>query len=97
MEPGPAPMLTTAGILLLYNGASDALVYGPAWALFDRKDPGKLIARADHPFLLPELDWEKKGVVPNVVFLEGLIESTAYYGAADHVIGAAQLKITIVK
>jgi predicted GH43/DUF377 family glycosyl hydrolase len=97
MEPGPAPILTSAGILLLYNGASDSLTYGAAWALFDRNDPTKLIARAEHPFLLPELDWEKRGVVPNVIFLEGLLDSTAYYGAADHVVGAAQLKITIAK
>jgi predicted GH43/DUF377 family glycosyl hydrolase len=105
MEPGPAPILTSAGILLLYNGASDALVYGPAWALFDRDDPSRLIARADRPFLLPELEWEKKGVVPNVIFLEGAImkgapgglEAIAYYGAADHVVGAARLKITIQK
>ena len=48
-------------------------------------------------FLLPELDWERKGVVPNVIFLEGLIGSTAYYGAADHVVGAARLKITFGK
>jgi len=102
MEPGPAPILTKAGILLIYNGASDSLAYGPAWALFDREDPSKLVARADHPFLLPELDWEKKGVVPNVIFLEGAIvdllsdglEATAYYGAADHVVGAARLKVT---
>jgi predicted GH43/DUF377 family glycosyl hydrolase len=97
MEPGPPPILLSAGILLLYNGASDALVYGPAWALFDREDPSKLIARADRPFLLPELDWEKKGVVPNVIFLEGYTGNVAYYGAADHVIGAARLKITIHK
>ena len=97
MEPGPAPILTSAGILLLYNGASDSLTYGPAWALFDRDDPTKLIARAERPFLLPELDWEKKGVVPNVIFIEGLVESTAYYGAADHVVGAARLKITVGK
>ena len=104
MEPGPAPILTNAGVLLLYNGASDRLVYGPAWALFDRQDPTRLIARAERPFLLPELEWEKKGVVPNVIFLEGSIsKSTApgsleligYYGAADHVIGAATLKIRI--
>jgi predicted GH43/DUF377 family glycosyl hydrolase len=103
MEPGPAPILTKAGILLLYNGASDSLVYGPAWALFDREDPSKLLARADKPFLLPGLEWEKKGVVPNVIFLEGAIvnvlpdgfEATAYYGAADHVVGAARLKITV--
>ncbi|HME06810.1 MAG TPA: glycoside hydrolase family 130 protein [Bryobacteraceae bacterium] len=106
MEPGPAPILTSAGILLLYNGASDSLVYGPAWALFDRDDPSKLIARADRPFLLPELEWEKNGVVPNVIFLEGAIvkfapggdiDATGYYGAADHVTGAARLKINIRK
>jgi hypothetical protein len=32
-----------------------------------------VIARAERPFLLPELDWEKKGFVPNVIFLEGAI------------------------
>lgn len=107
MEPGPAPMVTSAGILLLYNGASDGLVYGPGWALFDREDPAKLIGRADRPFMLPEREWEKKGVVPNVVFLEGLvlkasagrgvIEGTGYYGAADHAVGAVKLKITVSK
>jgi predicted GH43/DUF377 family glycosyl hydrolase len=100
MEPGPAPILTSAGILLIYNGASDSLVYGAAWALFDREDPSRLIARANRPFLLPELEWEKKGVVPNVIFLEGAImksglEAIAYYGAADHVVGAARLRISI--
>ncbi|HEY3739441.1 MAG TPA: glycoside hydrolase family 130 protein [Bryobacteraceae bacterium] len=106
MEPGPAPMLTSAGILLLYNGANDALVYGPGWALFDREDPTRLIGRADRPFMLPEKEWEKKGVVPNVIFLEGLVvggksstgvEATGYYGAADHVVGAVRLKITVSK
>jgi len=104
MEPGSAPILTRAGILLLYNGADDALVYGPGWALFDRNDPAKLLARADKPFLLPERDWEKKGVVPNVIFLEGAIVAPdrarvlairAYYGAADRVTGAARLRISI--
>lgn len=104
MEPGPPPILTSAGILLLYNGASEALVYGPAWALFDRDDPTKLIARAARPFLLPEREWEKKGVVPNVIFLEaaiaapeqnGRLKIRAWYGAADRVIGAASLQITL--
>lgn len=106
MEPGPAPIITSAGILLLYNGASENLVYGPAWALFDRNDPTKLIARADRPFLLPTLDWEKKGVVPNVIFLEGAVPAPeqngriivyAYYGGADRVIGGARLSIGIRK
>lgn len=104
MEPGPTPILTTAGILVLYNGASEDLVYGPAWALFDGGDPTKLIERAEKQFLLPKLDWEKKGVVPNVIFLEGAvftpehdgtIEGRGYYGAADTSVGAAHIHIQI--
>jgi predicted GH43/DUF377 family glycosyl hydrolase len=54
--------------------------------------------------LLPELDWERRGVVPNVIFLEGAIvklatngrlEAIVCYGAADHVVGSVRLKITI--
>lgn len=73
MEPGPPPFMTRAGILLLYNGADDHLVYGPGWVLFDRHDPRRVLARSDRPFVLPTLDWEKTGNVPNVIFLEGAI------------------------
>jgi beta-1,2-mannosidase len=106
MEPGPAPMLTEAGILLLYNGADEHLVYGPGWVLFDRHDPRRMIARADRPFLAPTLNWEKNGNVPNVIFLEGAVrvsnadsdkdlEVIGYYGAADKFIGAADIRIAI--
>jgi beta-1,2-mannosidase len=108
MEPGPAPTVTDAGILLLYNGADDHLVYGPGWVLFDRHDPTRAIARADRPFLVPTLEWEKNGNVPNVIFLEGALpqsnaetndnlEFTGYYGAADKFIGAADIRISISK
>ncbi len=73
MEPGPPPFITNAGILLLYNGADDKLIYGPGWVLFDRQDPRRVIARADHPFAVPTLDWETVGNVPNVIFLEGAV------------------------
>ncbi|MBV8707331.1 MAG: family 43 glycosylhydrolase [Acidobacteriaceae bacterium] len=108
MEPGPAPFITDAGILLLYNGANDNLVYGPGWVLFDRNDPRRVIARADHPFVVPSLPWEKIGTVPNVIFLEGAIrnieksstnklELTGYYGAADKYIGALDISATAGK
>lgn len=108
MEPGPAPMMTSAGILLLYNGADDRLVYSPGWVLFDAKNPARVVARSDGPFLKPERDWEKNGNVPNVIFLEGAIlerhqpasagqperfELTGYYGGADRV--TASMKISI--
>jgi len=99
MEPGPAPRLTKAGILLLYNGADEHLVYGPAWALFDANDPKRLLARADAPFLLPTLEWERVGNVPNVIFLEGAVwrrnQWIGYYGAADKYVGAVRLRIRL--
>ncbi|MGH9417310.1 MAG: hypothetical protein ACRD01_11855, partial [Terriglobales bacterium] len=105
MEPGPPPLLTSAGILLLYNGADDNLVYRSGWVLFDRRDPRRVLARAQSPFLAPRLDWEKNGAVPNVVFLEGVVRNpagrageidlTGYYGAADKYVGAARIHIFI--
>lgn len=92
-EPGPAPIVLDEGILLVYNGANDYLVYSTGWALFDRNDPSKLIARSDHPLFAAEESWERIGQVPNVVFVEGLVREeallTMYYGAADTYIGAA--------
>jgi predicted GH43/DUF377 family glycosyl hydrolase len=102
MEPGPPPILTRTGILLLYNGADENLVYGPGWILFDAHDPTRLIARSEKPFILPELPWEKQGAVPNVIFLEGTVAAgqdpltlTGYYGAADTHIGLLQLRIAL--
>jgi predicted GH43/DUF377 family glycosyl hydrolase len=104
MEPGPAPLLTDEGILLIYNGASESLVYGPGWVLFDKADPRKVIARADAPFIVPTLKWEVGGQVPNVIFIEGDIVSlnkhdraamTAYYGAADKYIGGMDIRVRL--
>jgi predicted GH43/DUF377 family glycosyl hydrolase len=99
MEPGAAPFLTGRGILLLYNGADERLVYGPGWALFDREHPDRLIARSENAFVLPTLQWEKVGNVPNVIFIEGEVgnarDMVAYYGAADKYIGAMHIRMTI--
>lgn len=105
MEPGPPPILTSAGILLLYNGADDQLVYRPGWVLFDKRDPRHVLARADRPFLAPTLPWERVGNVPNVIFLEGAVaqpatspgqvDLTGYYGAADKYIGSMHIRIRL--
>ncbi|HEY0703885.1 MAG TPA: glycoside hydrolase family 130 protein [Candidatus Acidoferrales bacterium] len=95
VEPGPAPVITDQGILLTYNGADDHQVYKTGWALFDKSDPSKLIARADAPMFEPTLEWEKVGQVPNVVFVEGLVPDGKrwlyYYGGADKYIGVASV------
>jgi len=101
VEPGPPPILTRDGIVLVYNGADDRLVYRTGIAVFDRRDPRKLVSRSDQPVFVPEKSWERVGQVPNVVFVEGMIpvnESDReafrfYYGAADKYVGAAEAKL----
>ncbi len=96
VEPGPPPILTDAGILLIYNGADDNLVYRTGIAIFDRDDPSKLLYRSDAPLFAPELEWEKVGQVPNVVFVEGLVRQQnrwlVYYGGADKYVGVAEVQ-----
>jgi len=94
VEPGPPPILTEDGIVLVYNAADDKLVYRTAVAVFDRRDPRKLLSRSEWPVFVPEKDWEKVGQVPNVVFIEGMAQKgnhfLFYYGAADKYVGAAE-------
>jgi beta-1,2-mannosidase len=98
MEPGPPPIITPKGILLIYNGADENLVYSTGWVLFDRRDPRLVLARAEQPFFSPGLNWEREGQVPNVVFTEGLIEEKdsllLYYGGADKYIGGMRARIS---
>jgi len=93
VEPGPPPILTNAGIVLIYNGADDKLVYRAGVAIFDLHDPRMVIYRSDTPIFSPEKEWEKVGQVPNVVFVEGLVRQKDrwlfYYGGADKYVGVA--------
>jgi beta-1,2-mannosidase len=97
VEPGPPPILTRDGVILIYNGADDRLVYRTGIAVFDRTDPRKLISRSDQPVFAPEKDWEQVGQVPNVVFIEGMARQgnryLFYYGAADKYVGVAEAAI----
>jgi predicted GH43/DUF377 family glycosyl hydrolase len=97
VEPGPPPILTPRGIVLVYNAADDKLVYRTAVAIFDHKDPGKVIFRSDKPIFEPEKEWEKVGQVPNVVFVEGMAKKgnryLFYYGAADKYVGVAEASV----
>ena len=104
-ESGPPAVLTTKGILLLYNGKNTGGLSGPpaikdgaysgGQALFDPQDPTHLIARTDQPFFFPERPYETSGqYAAGTVFLEGLVHFhnhwQLYYGTADsHVATAA--------
>lgn len=89
---GP-PHRTKNGWLLFYHGVDKKKVYRLGVVLLDLKNPEKVLVRQKEPILSPELSWELKGAVPNVVFSCGSIKMNGqylvYYGGADKVIGAA--------
>jgi beta-1,2-mannosidase len=97
VEPGPPPIIRDDGIFLIYNGADDNNVYRTGWVLFDKRDPTKVVARAQQPIFDPMLHWEKVGQVPNVVFVEGLVPDRNrwlfYYGGADKYVGVASAAV----
>lgn len=98
VEPGPPPIITPQGIVLIYNGADDKLVYRAGVAVFDLHDPRKLLAPSEEPVFAPELVWEKIGQVPNVVFVEGMAKKGTkylfYYGGADKYVGVAEAALS---
>jgi len=101
VEPGPPPIKTKDGILLIYNGSTEATKpgenfggYYTGMVLFDPKDPTKVLKRTEKPLIGPTQEWEKKGYVDNVSFVEGLTVSddgtwNLYFGGADRNIGLA--------
>jgi beta-1,2-mannosidase len=97
VEPGPPPILTPQGIVLIYNGADDNLVYRTGIAVFDHHDPRRVLYRSDQPLFAPEREWEKAGQVSNVVFVEGMARKGKdwlfYYGGADKYVGVASSRL----
>lgn len=101
VEAGSPPVLTEQGIVVLYNAGNSQQVgvknlgnrvYTGGQALFDAKEPWKLLDRTDAPFIQPELSFEKSGQYPEgTTFLEGLVyfkgQWLLYYGTADSMVG----------
>lgn len=92
---GP-PIRTDDGWLLFYHGVDGRRTYRLGVALLDARDPARVLARQAEPVLEPELDWERRGLVPEVVFSCGAADVGdsyyVYYGAADTVIGVAAVR-----
>ena len=102
-ETGPPPVLTSRGIVMIYNGKNDpehgdpklgANAYAAGEALFDGHDPARLIARTDTPVFEPEMPFEKTGqYAAGTTFAEGLVwfkgKWWLYYGCADSAVGVA--------
>jgi len=95
VEAGPPALLTPAGILVLYNaGSVPSRTYSAGQALFDARDPTRLIARSDSAFIKPTESYERTGqYTAGTTFVEGLVKFHGrwylYYGTADSRVGVA--------
>ena len=96
--PGPIPIKTDEGWLLIYHGVittCNGFVYRMGAALLDLEQPWKVLARSKEYVLAPHEYYECVGDVPNVVFpCAALADAdtgriTIYYGCADTVTGMA--------
>jgi len=95
------PMKTKKGWLLLYHAISRVHhTYRVGAALLDLKDPTIVLARSADPIFEPEAEYEKAGIVNNVVFPCGMVFCNGllyiYYGGADKVTGVATMKLDIL-
>lgn len=92
---GAPPIKTPIGWIIFYHGVDKESKYSMGAALLDIHMPTKILCRLPFPLLSPEVDYEKSGVVPNVVFGTSAIEVGSdyylYYGAGDKVIAAASI------
>ena len=103
VEAGPPALITEHGILVLYNAGNSGQygdpglpprVYTGGQALYDLRNPLKLVARSDAPFIKPTEDYERTGQYPEgTTFVEGLVPFNGcwylYYGTADSRVGVA--------
>lgn len=92
------PIRTEKGWLVLYHGvSSEGSVYRLGAALLDLGHPEKVLARSDAPLFSPEMEYERIGIVPNVVFPCGAVvkggKVIIYYGGADRVVGVASMRL----
>lgn len=91
------PVKTSKGWLLLYHGVSWSTTYRVGAVLLDLKDPTIVTARTAIPLFEPEEEYERKGIVGNVVFPCGFVvrgnTGYLYYGGGDDVVGVATIKM----
>lgn len=92
---GAPPIKTEDGWLNIYHGVDHQRNYRLGVLMLDLDDPSKVIGRSCDPILGPDEDYEKVGLVPNVVFSCGVVDIDdryyVYYGGADKVIGVATM------
>jgi predicted GH43/DUF377 family glycosyl hydrolase len=98
---GAPPVRLPYGWVLPYHAVSafnGRPRYCMGMAILDLERPSRVLYRTPSPILEPETEYERNGLVSNVVFptatdlrADGLLD--IYYGAADRVIAAARVTL----
>ncbi|MEW6170572.1 MAG: glycoside hydrolase family 130 protein [Candidatus Omnitrophota bacterium] len=98
--PGPVPIETKDGWLLIYHGvwtSCNGYLYYAGGALLDLNKPWKVLYRTKDYLLAPYETYERVGDVPNVVFPSSAVvigeTIRLYYGCADTCISMAEANI----
>jgi len=98
--PGPAPIETKEGWLLIYHGvwtSCNGYLYYAGGALLDLDKPWKTLYRSRDYLLGPTEPYERVGDVPNVIFPSSAVVKDGnlrlYYGCADTCISMAEAKV----
>ena len=103
VEAGPPAIITPRGILVLYNAGNSRAygdstlperVYTAGQALFDGRNPLRLLDRSRRPFIQPTEAYERTGQYSEgTTFVEALVPFKGrwylYYGTADSRVGVA--------
>ncbi len=97
--PGPAPIATDDGWLILYHAMDkrDPNRYKLGAMIVDKNDPTEILYRSNTPLLEPDMDYENEGFKAGVVYSCGAVVRNdrllVYYGGADTVSCVAQIKL----
>ena len=71
------------------------------WAVLDKDDPTRVLARSDAPLLYAELPWETSSSIKSVytdgIKAEGDDTFVIFAGAADTDVEAVRVKVTITR
>lgn len=81
------PFLTDKGWIEIYHGANKDNHYKVGVLLLDKDHPEKILYRSDEPLIEAEMEYEKNGFMPHVIFPCGLLLDgdtvNLYYGNND--------------
>jgi predicted GH43/DUF377 family glycosyl hydrolase len=95
---GAPPLATDNGLLLFFHEREHDGRYATRLALLDNAT-GQVRSLLPDPIMRPELPWEQRGDIDNIIFVQGALsrpDGTIYltYGAADRCVGAASVAAT---